>query len=161
MRSTFLQLISILFLSLVLGALRPHFPKGIAWTGKWPTAATSAEEAYKMMAKPDDPAFASLSDAIDAHDNKTATFIDARSSDEFKAGHIPRSRSLPYYEMETHQSALDGLKPESPLILYCEGIGCELSFFLGRELQGMGYTDLKIFYGGYPEWKNAGLPLEK
>lgn len=114
-----------------------------------------------MMAKPDDPAFASLSDAIDAHDNKTATFIDARSSDEFKAGHIPQSRSLPYYELETHQSVLDGLKPESPLILYCEGIGCELSFFLGRELQGMGYTDLKIFYGGYPEWQNAGLPIEK
>jgi rhodanese-related sulfurtransferase len=162
MRSTFLQLISILFLSLVLGALRPHFPKGIAWTGKWPTAATSAEDAYKMMAKPDDPAFASLSDAIDAHDNKTATFIDARSTDEFKAGRIPASRTLPFYEMETYQAAaLKDLKLDSPLILYCEGVGCELSFFLGRELQGMGYTNIKIFYGGYPEWQIAGLPIEK
>ena len=58
------------------------------------------------------------------------------------------------------KKALEGLKPEAPLVLYCEGVGCELSFFLGRELQGQGYKNIRIFYGGFPEWKDAGLPVE-
>jgi 3-mercaptopyruvate sulfurtransferase SseA len=24
-----------------------------------------------------------------------------------------------------------------------------------------GFTNIRIFYGGYPEWSQAGLPIEK
>jgi rhodanese-related sulfurtransferase len=148
-------------LSLAAGAIRGFLPNSIAWNGRWPTAETSAEEAYKMMAQPGDPAFASLSESIQLH-SAGATFIDARSSDEFAAGRIPGARSLPFYELEAREKeALNGLKPEDPIVIYCEGVGCELSLFLGRELAGRGFTNLRIFYGGYPEWQGAGLKIEK
>jgi rhodanese-related sulfurtransferase len=156
------QVLVLGLLSLSAGALRQLAPHGIAWNGRWPTQSTSAEDAYKMMAREGDPAFVSLADAITLHETRHATFLDARSADEYAAGHIAGSRSLPYYEMDKLQAtALEGLPLDAPLVIYCEGVGCELSFFLGRELKAQGYSNLKIFYGGYPEWSNAGLPIAK
>ncbi len=158
----FKQAFGLLLLSIVAGGLRQTIPHGISWTGRWPTEETSAENAYRMMAQEGDPAFISLEDAIDIQSKKTATFLDARTNDEFKAGHIPGARSLPFYDLQKFKdSALDGLSADSPIIIYCEGIGCELSFFLGRELVSGGFTHVRIFYGGYPEWSKAGLPVDK
>jgi rhodanese-related sulfurtransferase len=104
----------------------------------------------------------SLSEAIDAQRSGGTIFVDARTPAEFSAGHIPQARNLPFYELDKYQeTALQGANEQTPLVVYCEGIGCELSFLLGRELQGAGYKNIKIFYGGYPEWKAAGLPVEK
>jgi len=115
-----------------------------------------------MMARPGDPGFLPLAEVIEVQEKKQALLLDARSADEFNAGHIPGSRSLPYYEMDAKEAAaLNGVKKEDPLVIYCEGVGCELSFFLGRELQGQGFMNIRIFYGGYPEWRQAGLPIEK
>ncbi len=149
-------------ISVAAGLIRSQLPGGISFAGRWPTSTTTAQEAYAMMAKPNDPPFVSLSDVITLHQEKKALFIDARTNYEFKLGHIPGARSLPFYELDTYQdAALAGLTSDSPVVIYCEGIGCELSFFLGRELQAAGYTGIKIFYGGYPEWKDAGLALDK
>lgn len=158
-----LQHVSFLLLfSIAAGALRQLAPQGIAWNGRWPTSSTSAEEAYNMMAKPGDPPFIGFADVIRHQQEKVSVFLDARSSKEFAEGRIPGARSLPYYEIEAHQQkALEGLTADSSIIIYCEGVGCELSFFLGRDLQAAGYKNIRIFYGGYPEWKNAGLPVEK
>lgn len=151
----------LLLLAVLAGSARRELPGGISWSGRWPTSATSAEEAYRMLAKEGDPGFVSLAEVIQLQRDGSATLIDARSKEEFKAGRIPGARLLPFYEMDEMQDeALDGLTAESPIVIYCEGVGCELSFFLGRELQAQGYTSVRIFYGGYPEWKDAGLPIE-
>ena len=151
----------LLGLAVAAGNLRQLAPNGISIAGRWPTSSSSAEDAYKMMAKPGDPAFISLAEVIDIQNKKTALLVDARSVEEFSAGRIPGSRNLPYYEMEAKQAvALAGVKPDAPLVIYCEGVGCELSFFLGRELQAQGYSNIRIFYGGYPEWQQAGLSIE-
>jgi rhodanese-related sulfurtransferase len=156
------QAFFLLALSLAAGALRQGGPRGLAWNGKWPTASTSAEDAYKMMAREGDPGFIDLSETIDVQQQNTATILDARSHDEFKAGHIPGAKSLPYYEINQYKDdALANLAADAPIIIYCEGIGCELSFFLGRDLVAGGFTNIRIFYGGYPEWSQAGLPIEK
>jgi rhodanese-related sulfurtransferase len=157
------DLVVLVVLSVAMAAVRQHWgPRSISWTGRWPTAATAAEDAYKMMAKPGDPAFVGLSEAIDLHDKKTATFLDARSAADFAAGRIPGARNLPFYQLDEFWTpALAGLNETSPLVIYCEGVGCELSFFLGRELQSAHYKNVRIFYGGYPEWSGAGLPIEK
>src|SRR6476659_1564984 len=99
-RSALLQSVFLVALAIPSGLARQYFPHGIAWNGRWPTSATSAEEAYKMMAKPGDPAFVPLAEMIEIQEKKSATIIDARSSDEYAAGHLPHSRSLPYYELD-------------------------------------------------------------
>lgn len=160
-RRAVLQAAVLLSLAVVAGALRQTLPGGLSWNGRWPTAETSAEDAYKMMSREGDPVFAPVGEAISLH-RAGARFLDARDAAEFAAGRIPGAHNLPFYDLETHrQAALEGLSPDSPIVVYCEGVGCELSLFLGRELQQMGYTDVKIFYGGFPEWKTAGLPVEQ
>lgn len=115
-----------------------------------------------MMAKPGDAPFASLQDAIDLQRDPKVIFLDARSPEEFEKGRIAGARPLPYYQLMDYQErALNGASADTVMVIYCEGIGCELSFFLARELQSAGYKNLRIFYGGYPEWQSAGLPIEK
>jgi len=151
----------LLLLSFAAAAARSYLPDSIRWNGRWPTADTSAEQAYKMMAQPTDPPFASLAEAIALHGGG-AVFIDARAAEEFAVGRIPRARNLPFYDLEAHEkAALADLKPDTRLVVYCEGVGCELSLFLGRELQARGFTDIRDFYGGFPEWQKAGLEVEK
>jgi rhodanese-related sulfurtransferase len=164
MKTMVRQIIFLGLLALTSGAVRQWAPNGVSWKGNWPSSSSTAEEAYRMMAKPGDPVFISLADVIRLSEDPSsgAVFLDARSSTEFSAGHIPQARSLPFYELEKYQdAALTGVSAETPLIIYCEGIGCELSFFLGRDLQKAGYNNIHIFYGGFPEWKEAGRELEK
>lgn len=115
-----------------------------------------------MMARPGDPGFVSLQEVIAIQEKGEVRLLDDRSKEEFAAGHIPHSKNLPYYEFDQYQKvALEGLTLDSPIVIYCEGVGCELSFFLGRDLHMYGYKNIRIFYGGYPEWHDAGLPIEK
>lgn len=152
----------IITISIFLGGIRQLIPGGIGWAGNWPKKGTSSLDAYNILARADDPAFIDLTDVVKHQQNKDAVILDARGRELFLAGRIPGSRNLPYYEIANYQDeALWDLKPGDLVIIYCEGIGCELSFFLGRELQDAGYTNVRIFYGGYPEWKQAGLPIEK
>ncbi|OVE77609.1 hypothetical protein BVX98_02230 [bacterium F11] len=159
---TIKQALLFLVLAVAVAVVRHGFPNSISWKGYWPTSSTSAEDAYKMMAQEGDPAFLSLQGAIEIHRKNEAIFLDARASKDFIAGRIPGSRNLPFYEIEEYQEkALQGLEADTPIVIYCEGIVCELSFFLGRELQQVGYTNILIFYGGYPEWSEAGLEIER
>jgi len=47
------------------------------------------------------------------------------------------------------------------LMLYCSGFGCPDSFDLGERLLAEGYLDVRVYEGGFPEWRDAGLPVEK
>ncbi|MFN0118224.1 MAG: rhodanese-like domain-containing protein [Elusimicrobiota bacterium] len=156
------QFLLLLLFSLLFGFGRQYFPQGISWFGQWPTSSTSTEDAYRMIAREGDPEFVSLAEVIQIQKDQSSFIIDARTSQEFTIGRIPHSRNLPFYEMEKFQNdAMKGIDTDDAIIIYCEGVGCELSFFLGREFQTQGYQNVRIFYGGYPEWKNAGLPIEK
>ena len=63
-----------------------------------------------MLAKDGDPGFVSLSEVMQIQRDRSAALVDARSKEEFSAGHIPGARHLPFYEMDTMQEkALEGL----------------------------------------------------
>jgi rhodanese-related sulfurtransferase len=44
-------------------------------------------------------------------------------------------------------------------VTYCSGFGCPDSFDLGMRLIETGYRDVRVFEGGYPEWRDAGLAV--
>jgi rhodanese-related sulfurtransferase len=91
-----------------------------------------------------------------------ALLIDARDGALFAEGHLPGALSLPLGEAETR---LEGFRrqvaPVRTLILYCSGYGCPDSFDLGLRLIADGYRDVRVFEGGFPEWRDAGLPVDK
>ena len=87
--------------------------------------------------------------------------IDARSPELYADGHIQGAVSLPLIDLE---ETLPGFIARTPrnqtIIAYCSGFGCADSFDLGVLLIEEGYTDVRVFEGGLPEWRDAGLPVE-
>ncbi len=90
-----------------------------------------------------------------------AIVIDARTAGEYEEGHIPSAILVDYYEMGRYLDVvLPRISPEQEITVYCAGPDCEDSELLARELYTMGYTNLRVFKGGYEEWIAAGLPVE-
>jgi rhodanese-related sulfurtransferase len=94
-------------------------------------------------------------------DQKNSVFLDARSPEEYAEGHIPGA--LEFYADDFEKFAplvLPQLKDKNQeLIAYCHGSTCELSLHLANALMAQGYTNVKVFFGGWPEWKKANYPI--
>jgi rhodanese-related sulfurtransferase len=86
--------------------------------------------------------------------------VDARSPELFAMGHIDGAVSLPFDEIDAAlPHFLDHVSRDRVIITYCSGFGCPDSFDLGVRLIESGYLDVRVFEGGYPEWRDAGLPI--
>jgi rhodanese-related sulfurtransferase len=93
-------------------------------------------------------------------------FIDSRSREEFSAGHIPGALPVPLEELKRPGSPEAGLESSVPLafpgartlVVYCEGGDCRTSLALAQIIYDRGYTDIRVFAGGWLEWNAAGLP---
>ncbi len=91
-----------------------------------------------------------------------AVLVDARAWEVYLDGHIAKAWALPLGEVEEHLEAfLAAVPKDRVLVVYCSGYGCPDSFDLGIRLLEEGYLDVRVFEGGYPEWRDAGLPTEK
>ena len=91
-----------------------------------------------------------------------ALLVDARAVELYAEGHLQGARSLPLGELSSRLGAFRAQVPlETTLILYCSGYGCPDSFDLGVLLLKDGYQDVQVFEGGLPEWRDAGLPVDK
>ena len=104
----------------------------------------------------------SLMGAKSRFDHKSSIFLDARKFDEYKEGHIPGA--IDFFADEFDKFAPQVL-PQLPdktkeIIAYCHGSGCELSILLAQKLIEQGYTNVKVFFGGWPQWKKAAYPID-
>lgn len=90
-----------------------------------------------------------------------AILIDARIPELFVEGHLPGALSLPFSEIDIHFDAFrTKVSKTEVLIVYCSGYGCPDSFDLATRLLAEGYLDVSVFEGGYPQWHDAGKPVE-
>lgn len=88
--------------------------------------------------------------------------VDARDAAPYADGHLPGALSLPIGEVDGWLAEFRRqVAPDRTLLLYCSGYGCPDSFDLGLRLIKEGYRDVRVFEGGFPEWRAAGLPVEK
>jgi rhodanese-related sulfurtransferase len=89
-----------------------------------------------------------------------ALIVDARSPDLYAIGHIEGAVSLPIIEIDMAlPEFIDRVVKDQVIITYCSGFGCPDSYDLGLRLIDAGYRDVRVFEGGYPEWRDAGLPV--
>jgi len=94
-------------------------------------------------------------------DAKDALFIDSRHAFEYKLGHIQGAVNIALSEYESNRTRLDTIPKSTLLIIYCDGAECNSSIELGVKFMESGFSNVKIFFGGWQEWKNGNLPIEK
>jgi len=85
------------------------------------------------------------------------TVVDVRPEAEFRAGHVPGAVNIPLEELETRLGQLD---PRREIVAYCRGPYCVLAYDAVHNLREKGFRARRM-EDGYPEWKSAGLPVEK
>lgn len=128
-----------------------------AFTGKTVAAPTIKTEQVEIAQFPDPAELEEVQELITAG----ALLIDARHAEDYLEAHLSGAISLPLGEVEQR---LEMFRKEVPadrvLIAYCNGFGCPDSFDLGVILLENGFQQVRVFEGGFPEWRDAGLPLE-
>jgi len=94
-------------------------------------------------------------------DAQAALIVDSRETDEYAAGHIPGSLNMPYDEVSAAPERMEGLDAGGlPIVIYCGGGTCEVSLNLAWDLLAAGQKRVVVFMGGFPEWAEAGYPVE-
>jgi rhodanese-related sulfurtransferase len=84
--------------------------------------------------------------------------IDSRGARKFDQGHIPVAVNISASLFDNQSERLPKDK-SSLLIFYCGGIKCPLSHKSAYKAEALGYTNIKVYAAGYPDWiANGGLP---
>jgi rhodanese-related sulfurtransferase len=87
-------------------------------------------------------------------DKANVMLVDARPKRVFDKGAIPTAVNIPDTEFDKHLDKLPQDKA-TPLIYYCGGLECVLSNKSADKARKLGYTDVKTYPAGYPDWANA------
>jgi len=85
------------------------------------------------------------------------TVLDVRPPEEYAAGHLPGAINVPIDRLESYLSKLPKRKE---VVAYCRGPYCLMSFEAVEKLRKRGFK-AKRLEDGYPEWRAAGLPVER
>jgi len=85
------------------------------------------------------------------------TVLDVRPPQEFAAGHLPGAVNIPVHELEKRLSELPKRKE---VVAYCRGPYCLMSYDAVALLRKKGIKARRL-EAGLPEWRLAGLPMER
>lgn len=85
------------------------------------------------------------------------TVLDVRPPEEFAAGHLPGAVNIPIQELAKR---LGELPKRKEVIAYCRGPYCLMSYDAVDLLRKKGLKARRL-EAGLPEWRYAGLPVER
>jgi rhodanese-related sulfurtransferase/predicted transcriptional regulator len=85
------------------------------------------------------------------------TVLDVRPAEEYAAGHLPGAINIPIDRLESHLARLPKRKE---IVAYCRGPYCLMSFEAVAALRKRGFKARRL-ENGFPEWRAAGLPVER
>lgn len=81
-----------------------------------------------------------------------AILIDARPEIKYQKGTIPSSLNIPDTKFDEYYSVLKDVPKEKEIIVYCGGYNCTKSPIVAEKLKENGYTNVKVYPAGEPEW---------
>lgn len=88
-----------------------------------------------------------------------APFVDVRTHARWSLGHVPGATLLDFEESFTEASLSAVAAKDRPVVIYCEGPRCLRSSEASRRAVSWGFTEVRYFRGGFPDWKAAGNPV--
>jgi rhodanese-related sulfurtransferase len=95
---------------------------------------------------------------------------DVRMEDEYETAHVPGAISVPYKESSAKEVGFDQTEDQFslnrlpkdksvPFMMYCDGTICWKSYKSATLAIQAGWKNVYWFRGGFPEWKEAKLPI--
>jgi rhodanese-related sulfurtransferase len=124
-------------------------------------------ELTTMVAAPPfniEPPTVRLDEFRSAVDSKSVLILDARPSVFFEQGHVPGALNLARDDFAHDYRTLAGVLQnahDKPIIVYCSGGDCHDSRLVAKALLNLGFSNVRVFTGGWDEWSTAGLPASK
>jgi len=88
----------------------------------------------------------------------TYTLIDSRPLPRFQEGAIPTAIHLPFIGFDKFADRLPKDKTQL-VVFYCGGIMCTLSPNSLRKAETLGYTNLRVYREGMPEWQTRNYAV--
>jgi len=86
-------------------------------------------------------------------DNKNVLVLDSRPPEPYQEAHIPGAKLLPAPAFDKFQAQVLPQDKATPIVVYCVG-GC-LSPTNFMRIKAQGYTNVKVYTGGFPDWMQA------
>lgn len=126
------------------------FLTGCATTSQPKVEAAKGETEYRNL---------SADEAKYHYDNNKGIFIDARPANLYMAGTIMGAKNVPSDSQWLQENA--GILPadtDALMIAFCNGPECHYAEELAGKLENMGYTNVILYLGGYPEWRDLEYP---
>jgi len=84
--------------------------------------------------------------------------VDALGPEHYASSHLPGAINLPYEFVDEAGAVLPD--KEAEIVVYCMNLGCSASGEEARELEEMGYKNVRHYAEGKQDWMRAGLPVE-
>jgi rhodanese-related sulfurtransferase len=85
------------------------------------------------------------------------TIVDARpTARKYDIGHIPTAISLPDSQFDQLAPKLLPRDKSQLVIFYCDGPECILSHQSAFRAERLGYTNVRVYPGGFPDWVQGG-----
>ena len=135
---------------------------GIALFGQWDKALGVVSPMEKNTVVDQSREINDLDDMAGLVDRQDCTVVDVRAKALFNQGHLPGAISLPIAMFDDVVGEFfEAHPPEACVILYCAGRECLDSHRFAERLMEFGYMDVRVFSGGFAEWKAKGLRVEQ
>jgi 3-mercaptopyruvate sulfurtransferase SseA len=156
-RDYLLRPLLILFFSLIIGAVT-----NLGYVRAVVSGEKKLSLSEKVEATRENLPRIEIDEASEAFMRGDVLFVDARDREAYDAGHIPGAVHVSWEEAQYDDSVIVAAIPrEQPVITYCDGSDCDASILLGGAMAELGYTNVKVFFGGWVEWEDAGFPVEE
>ena len=100
--------------------------------------------------------FEFVRDNVDIPPKKGVAIIDSRpAARQYDPGHLPAAINIPDTQFDKLADKLPADK-STLLIFYCGGLECPLSHNSAFKAEKLGYTQIKVYPAGMPDWKEKG-----
>jgi len=130
---------SIVLLSALLGACGAG--PAADQTGAGTATEVTEAEVLTLVAAPDGP-----------------LLLDARTPQEFAAGHVPGARNIPYDQVAAHLAELQGFRMRG-VVIYCEHGGRAAK--AAEVLRNAGFQGVRHLKGDMSAWRGSGRAVER
>jgi len=148
-------------LKLLVVTVSIAFAAGCAQTPKSPSAeakpaAPAAAAKYTPYTKIVDFAYVRPHATPPIDQSKGPVLIDSRpTKPRYDIGHIPGAINLvdPLFDKQVDRLPKD---KNREIIFYCQGLECDLSHHSAYRAEKLGYTNIKVYAAGVPDWEAKG-----